>query len=544
MSATDPADGKQDGHKDPSDPPIASKTLSIRSLGVLTSLGGLGALVGLVQTVVVAWIFGATRSIEIFFAATTFNTLLLQLASSGQVGDIFTPIFHAIQKQHGTDSARRAVSAMTNMMVIIAALLSIIATFFAPLIARYLVPGFSESDTRLCGYVFMATAPLMVLQVSAAMLENFLRAEHRYGISETLNLVGRIGNLVLLLVLGKLIGLWILVLGLWFGAATQLFGQSVYLYRFGYRHSFCLSTPHFQTGTVLRQLPFAFTHILSSQFFSFALTASLSYLPEGSYAAYNYARQLVSKFHGVVQRPISVLFFNRFSQAIAEGASRVREYADHALGLSIALNTLCVVPSAASGDLLLMGLWGSEKFAAETVKETHLMLVAISCLLYFSGQYLVTRRTNLALKVVARQFLASGVVLLISGGLCFLLVPRYGLIGAIMVQFISSIGVALSALAVLSRVDRSLVAVLSPRKMLSWTVSAAAAIAITYLARHVVGTTMSSGRLELLASGTGLALLSCVSCLVFSWMLGVPESREIFRMVIKRLGRRMVAHHA
>lgn len=539
MNDGDRPEGDRDSGK-----PQGSRTLSIRSLGLLTSLGGLGVFVGLAQTVVIAWIFGATRSIEIFFAATTFNTLLLQLASSGQVGDIFTPLFHSIQKEQGTSAARQAVAAMTNVMIVIAVAISVLAALFSWQIAGLLVPGFSDEEMRLCGWVFLATAPLMILQIAAAMLETFLRAEHRYGISESLNVIGRTGNLILLIALGRWLGLWVLVLGLWFGAAVQLLGQCFYLYRYGYRHSLCLATPFFRPSEVLRQIPFAFSHIISSQFFSFALTASLSYLPEGSYAAYNYARQLVSKLHGMVQRPISVLFFNRFSQAIAEGADRVREYADHALGLTIAMNTLCVVPAAAAGDLLMMGLWGGEKFTIDLVKETHWMLVAICSLLYFSGQYLVTRRTNLALKVVARQFIASGVVLMISGLLCFYLIPKYGLVGAIMIQFISSIGVAVAALIVLYRVDRSLVALLSPWKMGLWGVSAVASIAIAYLVRQVMGTTMNDGRTELLLGGGALACISCLACFAFSWVLGASESREILHLVMKRFGYPTVARHA
>ena len=247
------------------------------------------------QTVVIAWLFGTTRTVEIFFAATTFQRLLLQLTSSGQIGDLFTPIFHDIQAQHGTEQARNAFSAMTNVMIVCATIVATIAALLAQPISTLLVPGFSEQSLTLTSKVFVVVAPIIVVLMANAMYSNLLRAEHRYGISESLALASRIINLAILICLAHTLGVWALVLGLWVSAIIRFFGQVFYVVREGPGHRLLFRTEHFHPRTVLFKIPLTFTHVFSAQFFAFALTASLSMLPEGSYAVYSYAKTIAQQ---------------------------------------------------------------------------------------------------------------------------------------------------------------------------------------------------------------------------------------------------------
>ena len=148
--------------------------LPLGSLSWLTVLNLFGAVVGLIQTIVIAWIFGATRSIEIFFAATTFQAFLLKIATTGQVSDLFTPIFHDIQVKHDQERARNAFSAMVNAMLIAAGVVTVLACLFAGPIAKLLVPGFESAEIELCGTIFLVTAPLLLLQIAGGLFGNFL----------------------------------------------------------------------------------------------------------------------------------------------------------------------------------------------------------------------------------------------------------------------------------------------------------------------------------------------------------------------------------
>lgn len=501
--------------------------LSIKSLSMLTSLNLLTAIVGLSQTIIIAQIFGASRAIETYFAATTFQNFLLQISTSGQIGDLFIPIFHNIQAESGKEASYLAFSAMTNVMFVIAIAFAVLGCIFANSIVAMLVPGFDKDEKLLCAHVFLVTAPLTALHVFSGMCSNFLRAEHQYGTDETLSLGSRIVNLIILLTLSWAWGIWALILGLWMSGLIRFFGQQFYVWRLGYRHKLGFATAEFSPWTVFCKVPFTFIHISASQFFAFALTAALSSLPEGSYAVYNYAKQLSSKLQGLILRPIGILFFSRFSQALAEGRSQVIEYASHALALSVASIAICVVPVACGGDYLLMAIWGGDNFSVAQIKETHLILVSLTVLLLANAQYLISRRTNLALKNVVQQFAASGIVLVIAGASCMWAISKFGLWGAVAIQYMAGFGSALITLAVLFFVRRELVAIAPLKKCFAWTLTAIGAIFITMNLRSAVHVKLDADRFHLMAAAAGFGLFSLAVCLGISWLIRIPESREI-----------------
>ncbi len=520
------------------------KRLSFKSLGWLTTINVVVAIVGVVQTVVIAAVFGVSRTIEIFFAATTFLAFLQQLAASGQLGDLFTPIFHDLQVSSGKQSARDAFSAMTNVMFLLSSVIALAAALLSDQFARLLVPGFSQEDIALCGDVFFATAPLIMLQVVNGMYSNFLRAEHYYGVEETLGLVSKIANLIVLLTLGWTLGIWALIIGLWVAAIIALTGQIIFTFRKGYRFRLGFSTAEFNPRTVLMKVPYTFLHTGASQFFVFAQTSAFSFLPPGPYATYSYAARLQAKFQGIILRPIGLLFFNKFSQALAEGALRVRSYADHALSLSVALVSVFAVPIACAGDLLLMGLWGGKQFPLEDIKDAHLVLVVLTYLLLGIAQYLVSRRTNLAMKVVARQFAASGVVMLLAGLACYWLIPLYGIWGALWVQLLSTVGTCISTLIVLWCVDKEMVSIIPIRKWLAWLIASAIAIGITLALRKSLGPSLDAERWLVLTAAVAYGLISVSICLVASWLMRIEESTEIMSKIVTTFHKRKLASSA
>ena len=78
--------------------------MRVRSVGVVTILSLAGTVVGVVQSVVVAYAFGTSRQVEIFFAAVALETTMLQLTQTGQLTDIFLPIYLRIKSRGGDKS--------------------------------------------------------------------------------------------------------------------------------------------------------------------------------------------------------------------------------------------------------------------------------------------------------------------------------------------------------------------------------------------------------------------------------------------------------
>lgn len=507
-----------------------SLRLSIRSLGWLTLINVLSAVIGLLQTVAIASVFGVTRVIEIYFAASTFIGFLEQLSGSGQISDLFTPIYHSVQCRYGRTAANNAFCAMINVMALIAMCFSLIAVIFAPQFAMFLVPGYSFDDQNTCQRVFIAVAPLFVFQVTASMFSGLLRAVHSYGVVESLSLFSSIINLTLILVVGKDLGVWALVFGMWVSTLVALLGQLAFAYRSGFRYRVAFFTETFTPLIVLQKIPFTLLHTSASQFFAYAVTASFSYLAPGPYAIYGYAKRLQSKGEGIVMRPIGLVFFNRFSQAYSEGTEKVRQYAEHALSLVLATVTICTSAVICSGDLILLGVWGGSLFNVNEIHILYQALIALTIWLLPASQYLVSRRTNLAMNVVATQFLASGLVLFACGMICFWVIPRYGVAGGIFMQYLSTVGTCMSTLYVLHKTNPRLVATYSSKKFLAWTASGMVAVFCVCKLRNCCYVDLGS-RFSMISVGLSYGISGAFLTFIVSLLFRVEESQELVEKI-------------
>ena len=516
--------------------------LPLQSVSWLTFLNVFSAIFGVAQTIIVASLFGATRIIEVYFAATTFQLLLLSLTNSGQIGDLFTPLFHEVRTRHGEYEARRAFSAITNVMLLVAALTAVVAIPLAAPISRILVPGFDAADLLLCARVFRAVAPLIVVQIANSMLRNLLQAEHRYGVDESITLVSRIINLILLIVLCQHLGIWALILGLWAGALGRCIGMLGYSWRNGWRHSWVFRTSHFSPKSVLLKMPLTFQHIFASQFFSFALTAGLSYLPQGSFATYQYAKQLHAKLSGIVLRPIGIVFFNHLSESLASGdeysAAKLSGFGRHALRLTVGIVALATTLIAVAGDLILWVLWGGEKFPPDRIHETWLILVALTAMLILNGQYLVARRTNLALKSVGRQYFVTGSVLVLAGLMCYWLIPVYGVWGAVLIQVISVAGTTFLSTSLTWFTRNELAVVIPLTELARWLAAAIVAISLTFWIRSQFSIEFSGAKWLCVVNAICLVFTSFTILSGMSLLLQIKESQEIFSRIAWHARRR------
>ncbi|MEM8943669.1 MAG: lipid II flippase MurJ [Planctomycetota bacterium] len=521
----------------------AENKLPLKSISLITAIKLLAACVGLLQTIALASLFGATRTIEVFFAALTFQQLLAALTSSGQIGDLFTPIYHDIKVSHGSREAWAAFSAMTNVMLLFASIVAVGAALLARPISAALVPGFATEDLELTQKVFLSVAPLIVVMIGNSMLSNLLRAEHRYGLTESLQLAGRVANLVILLGLAPLVGVWALIVGMWVSAIILAIGQIWDMYRNGGEYKFVLSTSAFQPRTVLCKIPLSLTHVFAAQFFTFALTAGLSLLPEGSYAAFSYAQRLRAKFQGLVLQPVGIVFFNHFSESLSQGATKVRSFAEHALGLTLAVTAFSLAPIVASGDLLLAGLWGGPDFPPERIAQTHYVLCALTALLAINAQYLIARRTNLALKIVGPQFAASSSVITCTGFACYWLIPAYGLPGVVALQIATAAGTALTSLGVLAHYRRELLCLLPLKQTMQWIVTVAITICVVWTGRHFIGPVADVPAATQLVAGGLWAIASVLITCAVAHCLGIREFHDLSEKVLAR-SRRLLAQGA
>ena len=212
--------------------------LSLFSLKLITSV--LGVLYSILQV----RYFGASRTIEIYFAAQSLIYLVTSLTQSGQLAEIFLPEFHklnTIKKGLGF----KGLSIVINRMFLWGSLIITIVFLFSPFFINLLVPGFSGEDKSDATLMFRVLLPYLFLQINNSFFITVLNAEEKYGRAEFLGVTNTIVNILSLVFLYSYIGVWALIISLLLGKLIEFFFYIVELYKLGFRFRLLMSMPEF-----------------------------------------------------------------------------------------------------------------------------------------------------------------------------------------------------------------------------------------------------------------------------------------------------------
>ena len=184
------------------------------SLKLITSLLGLG------YSILQIRYFGASRTIEIYFAAQSLIYLVTSLTQSGQLAEVFLPEFHklnAIKSGLGF----KGLNVVINKMFLWGTLIIAIVFIFTPFFINLLVPGFSGEDKEQAILMFRILLPYLFLQINNSFFITVLNAEEKYGRAELLGVTNTIVNILSLVVLYSYIGVWALVISLLLGKLIE-----------------------------------------------------------------------------------------------------------------------------------------------------------------------------------------------------------------------------------------------------------------------------------------------------------------------------------
>lgn len=114
-------------------------------------------ILGLVREILVAAIFGATRSMDAFNVAYTLSNLARQLLAEGALSAAFVPVFSQALTKSREKAIRLARETMT-VLLCVTCLVVLLGIFGAPILVNVMAPGFdSESHkmaVRMTQYMF------------------------------------------------------------------------------------------------------------------------------------------------------------------------------------------------------------------------------------------------------------------------------------------------------------------------------------------------------------------------------------------------------
>lgn len=398
----------------------------------LTIIKILGALVGILYSVTQVHLFGASRIIEVFFAAQAVVYLITSLTQSGQLSEILLPEYIYLRENKSKETAYKAFSVVINRLFIGFLIMAILAFILAPYIIYAYIPGYSEIDRRLGTSIFRAFLPFICLQVNFAFLRSLLNAEKIYGKVEVADVVSSLISLAILLLFHSSFGIWTLLISLYFGRVVAILVAIYYLVKCDIRYYFIWKISEFDHVSFFKKIFATLSYTGATQIRELIYTASISFLPEGTYAIFIYIKRLYSKVAGIFTQPLATVFFTKISDEITKG-----------LGNSfLVLNKkLIVMTTIFSGGLFVLAfaagfealsfLWKSDKLGNDALD------LAFILLLVFMGTFIMQMASNLERKKAIAFNLASPIyktlafVQIISGLVMFLLIHYLDISGLI-----------------------------------------------------------------------------------------------------------------
>ncbi|HEX6997126.1 MAG TPA: lipid II flippase MurJ [Gammaproteobacteria bacterium] len=181
---------------------------SLLSVNALV-LGTIG--IGLLNSIVIAALFGLTRRLDAYYAALLLPNLFMALCID-YLGKNFLPIFTRARKVSYETASEVASSVVTIVALLAAAVALLLALASEPLFTL-LLPGFEPADVELVCRYFWIMAPALVLTALTPFYEYVWQHEEAYTRISVMRLAPSCANLAAILGAGPFIGEYALPLG-------------------------------------------------------------------------------------------------------------------------------------------------------------------------------------------------------------------------------------------------------------------------------------------------------------------------------------------
>lgn len=302
----------------------------INSITVATALVALSSLasrfLGVIRDRILAGQFGASTTLDIYYAAFRIPDLIFNLIVLGALSAGFVPIFTSLIKdfscenKNNCDSSQHNKEAWSlannilNLLLIGLAVLSVIGIIAAPLLTRLITPGFGPSEqgmtTALTRIMFLSPLFLGLSGVLGGILQSFKRF-FIYSLAPIFYNVGIIIGALYFVNWWGLSGLaWGVVLGAFMHMAIQI--PSVYY--LGFRYKLKVIWRDINTWEIGRMMVPRTLSLAISQINLLVITIIASGLSSGSLSIFNLANNLQSFPVGIFGISFAIAAFPALSE--------------------------------------------------------------------------------------------------------------------------------------------------------------------------------------------------------------------------------------
>jgi putative peptidoglycan lipid II flippase len=298
---------------------VAQKQIA-RAAGVVMAAFVVANLTGLLRQMLVARAFGTDPALDAFVTAQRLPDLLFNLVAGGALASTFVPAFTGLLARDDRAGAWRLASGVVTLVLVVLALASALAALFAPVLIRWLAPGFAPELQAQAAHLLRIQLIAPTIFAVSGLLMGVLNAHQHFllpALAPTMLWVGMILGLVLWV---PGLGIDGLAWGYVLGAALHLLVQVPGLRRLPERRY----TPGLGLGNpavrqVLRLMAPRLLGVAAVQL-NFIVTALLaSFMLSGSVSALTYAWQIFTMPQVIIAQAIAIAALPTFSAQIARG---------------------------------------------------------------------------------------------------------------------------------------------------------------------------------------------------------------------------------
>lgn len=390
-----------------------------KSIKRLTIINIAVSLLGICYSLMQASMYGVSREIEVFYAASTLVYVVMSLSQTGQLGEIFLPEYLTIKINQGPSEAYKAFCVLINWVIVFLCVLLFVLYVLSPLVVKVLVPGFAESDQNKVIAIFIALIPYFFIEIIIVLFQMFLNAEKRYGMPELLTMVSVFSSIVSLYFFFDYVGIWAIVISMYIGKTTLLFTYMYLLKKSGFQYSFSFQSSFFSGKVFFKKGISTLVYTGSTQFYTVVLTSGMSFLPVGYYAIYKYIEQLFSRVSNVFLRPITIVFFTEFSSLKEKDPPLVRDYIMNSVKYGFLIGFTAITLSWVAGeDFIRFLFW--KKINVTDMNISYNMLMVFSYTMMFIVTAGIYRKMLITLGYAHRYYLSSAFLMIVFGIVSYL----------------------------------------------------------------------------------------------------------------------------
>jgi putative peptidoglycan lipid II flippase len=300
--------------------PSANRQIA-RAAGTVMFAFALSNAVGLVRQILISDIFGTDLAIDAFYAASTYPDLIFNLVAGGALASAFIPTFTGFLAKDDRKTAWKLASSITNLVLLLLTVVSVISAIFALPIVRYILAGHFPPEQQI-----LTASLLRILLLSPAifgvsgLIMGILNAHQHFllpALAPTMYWLGMIFGLIFLT---PSMGIYGLAWGAVLGATLHLGIQIPDLLRLSGRiYTFTLGLADAAVREVGRLMGPRLLGVAVVQLNFVVNVIIASGLPEGSLSAIKYAWAVMTMPQVVIAQAIAIAALPTFSAQFAQG---------------------------------------------------------------------------------------------------------------------------------------------------------------------------------------------------------------------------------